>query len=166
MQENASEPATQTRPKADSALLKGKPPRSKVDAATHRGDEEVSLARIEICFRLMYIDWLSMPCRFALGVFRVLEGLWGMRGCSSAGDWADRCACQQRRHRRSGSIPLGTDWRGLGAHYRHQPHRLDGVANSRFTRLAATTAHGVPAIVEVTNTKKREADLEYVSCAP
>ncbi|MGA2218782.1 MAG: putative Ig domain-containing protein, partial [Terracidiphilus sp.] len=43
---------------------------------------------------------------------------------------------------------------------------LDDVADSRFTRLAVTNAPGVPAIVEVTNTRKREADLEYVKEIP
>jgi hypothetical protein len=43
---------------------------------------------------------------------------------------------------------------------------LDDVAESRFTGISAMTAPGVPAIVEVTNTMKREPDLEYVKETP
>jgi len=43
---------------------------------------------------------------------------------------------------------------------------LDDVGESQFTGFAAMTAHGVPAIVEVTNTKKREPDQEYVKKTP
>lgn len=43
---------------------------------------------------------------------------------------------------------------------------LDDVEDSRFSALTAMTAPGVPAIVEVTNTKKREAEDEYVKDMP
>jgi hypothetical protein len=43
---------------------------------------------------------------------------------------------------------------------------LDDVAESRFSALAAMTASGIPAVVEVTNTKKREPDQEYVKDTP
>jgi polygalacturonase len=43
---------------------------------------------------------------------------------------------------------------------------LDDVGESRFSGLTVMTAHGVPAIVEVTNTKKREPDQEYVKETP
>jgi hypothetical protein len=46
------------------------------------------------------------------------------------------------------------------------PIVLDDVAESRFAAVAAMTAHGVPAVVEVTDTKKREADQEYVKDTP
>jgi polygalacturonase len=39
---------------------------------------------------------------------------------------------------------------------------LDDVADSRFSGLAAPTERGIPAIVEITNSKKREPDQEYV----
>jgi hypothetical protein len=43
---------------------------------------------------------------------------------------------------------------------------LDDVADSRFSVLAAPTERGVPAIVEVMNTKKRIPDQEYIKDAP
>ncbi len=43
---------------------------------------------------------------------------------------------------------------------------LDDVADSRFSGLAVKTASKVPAVVEVTNTKKREPDQEYVKDTP
>jgi len=43
---------------------------------------------------------------------------------------------------------------------------LDDVGESRFSGLAVMTAPGVPAIVEVTNTRKREPDQEYVKETP
>ena len=43
---------------------------------------------------------------------------------------------------------------------------LDDVAESQFSDLVAPTEPGVPAIVEITNTKKREADLEYIKDTP
>jgi len=43
---------------------------------------------------------------------------------------------------------------------------LDDVSQARFTALAVTTAPSMPAIVEVTNTRKREPDLEYVKDLP
>jgi hypothetical protein len=43
---------------------------------------------------------------------------------------------------------------------------LDDVADSRFSALSAMTAPGVPAIVEVTDTRKREPDQEYVKDTP
>ncbi len=43
---------------------------------------------------------------------------------------------------------------------------MDDVAQSRFSAVAAMTAHGVPAVVEVTDTKKREPDQEYVKNTP
>src|ERR1700683_4927705 len=43
---------------------------------------------------------------------------------------------------------------------------LDDVAELRFSGLAALTERGVPAIVEVTNTKKREPDQEYIKDTP
>jgi hypothetical protein len=43
---------------------------------------------------------------------------------------------------------------------------LDDVSAARFAGLAAMTAPNVPAIVEVTNTRKREPDLEYVKDIP
>jgi hypothetical protein len=43
---------------------------------------------------------------------------------------------------------------------------LDDVTDSRFVGLLAKTAPGVAAVVEVTNTKKREADQEFVRDAP
>ena len=43
---------------------------------------------------------------------------------------------------------------------------LDDVADARFSGFAVMTASGVPAIVEVTNTKKREPDQECVKDTP
>ena len=43
---------------------------------------------------------------------------------------------------------------------------LDDVADARFSNLAAMSAPGVPAVVEVTDTKKREPDQEYVKDLP
>ena len=43
---------------------------------------------------------------------------------------------------------------------------LDDVADSKFLGVAARTKQGVPALVEVTDTKKREADQEYVRDTP
>ena len=43
---------------------------------------------------------------------------------------------------------------------------LDDVAESQFSDLVAPTERGIPAIVEVTNTRKREADLEYIKDTP
>jgi len=43
---------------------------------------------------------------------------------------------------------------------------LDDVTDSRFSGLAAPTEHGVPAIVEVTNTKKRAPNQEYLKDTP
>jgi hypothetical protein len=43
---------------------------------------------------------------------------------------------------------------------------LDDVADARFSNLSVMTAPRVPAIVEVTNTKKREAELDYVKETP
>jgi hypothetical protein len=43
---------------------------------------------------------------------------------------------------------------------------LDDVEDSRFSGLAAPTEHGVPTIVEVTNTKKRAPDQEYIKETP
>jgi len=43
---------------------------------------------------------------------------------------------------------------------------LDDVGESRFYGLATPTERGVPAIVEVTNTKKREPDQEYIKDTP
>ena len=43
---------------------------------------------------------------------------------------------------------------------------LDDVTESRFSALTAMTAPGVPAVVEVTNTRKREPDQEYVKDTP
>jgi polygalacturonase len=43
---------------------------------------------------------------------------------------------------------------------------LDDVSESRFSALAVVTAPGVPPVVEVTNTKKREPDQEYVRNLP
>ena len=43
---------------------------------------------------------------------------------------------------------------------------LDDVSESQFSELGAATERGVPAIVEVTNTKKRETDQEYVKDTP
>jgi hypothetical protein len=43
---------------------------------------------------------------------------------------------------------------------------LDDVSESRFSGLAVMTAPGVPPVVEVTNTKKREPDQEYVKNNP
>ncbi len=43
---------------------------------------------------------------------------------------------------------------------------LDDVTDARLSNLTVRTVPGVPAIVEVMNTKKREADLEYVKDTP
>jgi polygalacturonase len=43
---------------------------------------------------------------------------------------------------------------------------LDDVAESRFSGLNAATAPGVPVLVEVTNTRKREPNQEYVKETP
>ena len=43
---------------------------------------------------------------------------------------------------------------------------LDDVAESQFSVISAMTARGTPAVVEVTNTKKREPDQEYVKDTP
>jgi hypothetical protein len=43
---------------------------------------------------------------------------------------------------------------------------LDDVAASRLTGLTAQTATGVPAIVEVINTRKREPDQEFIKDTP
>jgi polygalacturonase len=43
---------------------------------------------------------------------------------------------------------------------------LDDVSESRFSALGAPTEQRTPEIVEVTNTKKREADMEYIKDAP
>jgi polygalacturonase len=43
---------------------------------------------------------------------------------------------------------------------------LDDVTESRFTGFSVMTAPGVPDVVEVTNTKKREPDQEYVKEMP
>ena len=42
---------------------------------------------------------------------------------------------------------------------------LDDVAESRFSNLAVSTAFGVPAVVEVTNFRKRAPDQEYIKDA-
>jgi len=43
---------------------------------------------------------------------------------------------------------------------------LDDVDGATFTGLKVTTAAGVPAIVKVTNTRKRESELEYIKETP
>jgi len=43
---------------------------------------------------------------------------------------------------------------------------LDDVADSQVLALTASTAPGIPAIVEVTDTRKREPDQEYVKGTP
>ena len=43
---------------------------------------------------------------------------------------------------------------------------LDDVTESQFSGLSAPTEHGVPTIVEVTNTKKRAPDQEYIKETP